>query len=153
METLAMGKRPFSSFLPFVENPEQLSPLALAYIGDAVLELYVRRYLIHSGLQNVNTLHKKAVQYVNASTQANLLRNLEESLSEEEMTIAKRGRNAKSGHIPKNADVIDYRFSTGLECLIGFLYLKENYGRLDEIFKTLQQLVNEGEKGDAGKTD
>lgn len=147
-----MGKT-FPTYLPSVGSPEQVSPLALAYVGDAVLELYVRTYLLRSGRQNVNILHKKAIQYVNASTQANLLRNIEDRLSEEERTIAKRGRNAKSGHIPKNADMLDYRFSTGLECLLGFLYLKEDFGRLDEIFKVLQRLVDEGEKGDESKTD
>jgi ribonuclease-3 family protein len=148
-----MASMDFQGFLPAVASPEHISPLALAYIGDAVLELYVRTYLVHSGKQNVNALHKKAIQYVNASAQANLLRKLEESLSEEEMVIAKRGRNAKSGHIPKNADMLDYRYSTGLECLIGYLYLKEDCRRLDEIFQALQQLVNEEENAHAGKTD
>lgn len=143
----------FPTFLPPVSSPEQISPLALAYIGDAVLELYVRTFLVCSGKQNVNVLHKSAVQFVNASTQAKLLRKIKDKLTEEEVTMAKRGRNAKSGHLPKNADMLDYRFSTGLECLIGYLYLKKDYKRLDEIFKALEQLVGEEKKGDAGKTD
>jgi len=148
-----MEGRYFPTFLPAVDHPEQLSPLALAYVGDAVLELYVRTYLLYTGRQNVHALHKKAVQYVNASAQANLLKKLKDGLSPEELGIAKRGRNAKSGHLPKNADVLDYRFSTGLECLIGYLYLKGDYQRLDEIFKILQGLVDEGEREFAGKTD
>ncbi|MGI6330896.1 MAG: Mini-ribonuclease 3 [Zhaonellaceae bacterium] len=148
-----MANMHFPTYLPPVEKPEQISPLALAYIGDAVLELYVRTYLVWSGKQNVNILHKNAVQFVNASIQAKLLKSLEDDLTEEEITIAKRGRNAKSGHAPKNADMLDYRFSTGLECLIGYLYLKEDYRRLDEIFKILLQIVEEGKTGDAGNTN
>jgi len=143
----------FPTYLPPIENPELISPLALAYIGDAVLELYVRTYLVWAGKQNVNALHKKAIQFVNATTQAKLLKVLENSLTAEEISIVKRGRNAKSGHTPKNADMLDYRFSTGLECLIGYLYLKEDYQRLDDIFKSLLMMVEEGEKGDAGNFD
>lgn len=148
-----MGNMHFPTYLPTIDNPEQISPLALAYVGDAVLELYVRTYLVWEGRRNVNALHKKAVKFVNASTQAKLLKSLENNLSAEEMTIAKRGRNAKSGHTPKNADMLDYRFSTGLECLIGYLYLKEDYQRVDDIFKSLLKIVEEGKKGDAGNTD
>lgn len=144
----------FSSNLLPIPNPEHISPLALAYIGDAVLELYVRVHLVGSGKQRVNTLHKKAIQFVNASTQANLLRNLEHSLSVEELAIAKRGRNAKPGHAPKNADMIDYRYSTGLESLIGYLYLKRDYQRLDDIFKALRNIVDVKEvNANGSKTD
>ncbi|MDS1030397.1 ribonuclease III domain-containing protein [Bacillota bacterium LX-D] len=122
-------------------EPEQISPLALAYIGDAVLELYVRTFLVNQGSFKVNALHKKAVKFVNAVTQASLLRKIEESLTMEELAIAKRGRNAKSGHVPKNAEVIDYRYSTGLETLIGFLFLKGRTDRIAEIFLVLRQIV------------
>lgn len=126
-----------------VANPEQLSPLALAYIGDAVLELFVRTHLVAQGYNKVNVLHKKAVKFVNASTQASLLRLIEDNLTEAERAIVRRGRNAKSGHVPKNASLIDYRYSTGLESLLGYLYLKGEAQRVKEIFTWLQQMMAE----------
>lgn len=129
-----------------IEHPELISPLALAYIGDAVLELLVRTHLVAKGLQKVNVLHHKAVKFVNASAQANLLRCIEENLTEEERIIAKRGRNAKTGHVPKNADLMDYRYSTGLESLIGYLYLKGEAQRVKEIFSWLQQMIEDQEE-------
>jgi ribonuclease-3 family protein len=126
-----------------IADPELISPLALAYLGDAVLELYVRTSLVAQGQYKVNMLHKQAVKFVNATAQANLLRDIEESLTEEELAMAKRGRNAKSGHVPKNAEMIDYRYSTGLETLIGYLFLKGRSERIREIFDRLQEMVGE----------
>jgi len=114
-------------------NPEELSPLVLAYIGDAVYELLVRQCLVGMGPDKMHRIHKEAVRYVRAETQAKILHVLEERLDPKERDIVRRGRNAKSGHTPKSASVIDYRYSTGFESLVGYLYLTGNEKRLREI--------------------
>lgn len=111
-----------------------LSPLQLAYIGDAVYELFIRTFLIGTKNIPVNELHKEAVEYVKAKAQADITHYLEDKLTEEEWQIVKRGRNAKSGSAPKNANPLDYRYATGFETLIGYLYLNGNYERILEIF-------------------
>jgi len=115
-------------------DPDQLPSLALAYIGDVVWELYARNRVMERGEIRPNRLHKATVKYVQASAQAQALRGYWSNLSEQEQTIAKRARNAKSGTVPKNANVADYRYATGLEALIGYLYLRGGLdGRLDQI--------------------
>ncbi|TCP24143.1 ribonuclease-3 family protein [Scopulibacillus darangshiensis] len=112
-----------------------IGSLALAYMGDAVIDLHVRRALIKSGQVKPKQLHRLAVKYVSAKAQAAFLHQLfEESfLTEEEEKIVKRGRNAKSGTVPKNTDVQTYHYSTAFEALIGYLYFLENENRIDEI--------------------
>lgn len=126
--------------------PEQLSPLVLAYIGDVVYELYVRTHLLGDGRVKVNALHNGAVGFVQAKTQARILRGLEGKLTEMEAGVVRRGRNAKSLHIPKNADFMDYKYATAFECLIGYLYLKQEHERIQEIFRFAIETV-EGGKG------
>lgn len=118
-----------------VAKPEELPSLVLAYIGDAVYELAIREFLVAQGLSKVNQLHRTAVKYVKAGAQAKALFGLEGKLSETEMAVVRRGRNAKSATVPKGADVIDYRHATALEALIGYLYLKGQQERLQEIIK------------------
>jgi ribonuclease-3 family protein len=117
---------------PFVK-PELAQPLVLAYIGDAVYELFIRQYLISLGNLKPHHLHRKASTYVSAKAQALTLRAIESTLTSEEMDIVKRGRNAKSGTIPKNTDVIIYRQSSGFEALIGYLFLLGKKERLNEV--------------------
>ena len=119
----------------------QSSPAVLAYVGDAVYELHIRRMLAINSSGKINVLHRQAVDLVNASTQAKLFHYLDEHfLSEEEKNMARRGRNYKSGHVPKNADVVDYRYSTGLECLIGYLHLKGEDERVAELISQVGHL-------------
>jgi ribonuclease-3 family protein len=125
----------------FEGDPSQLPSLTLAYIGDAVFELYVRNLLIIQGHVRVQNLHSEAVKRVNARLQARLLENIQEEFSETELAVAKRGRNAKSGHVPKNAEVTEYRKSTGLETLIGYLYLKGEYSRIEELLSQIEKLL------------
>lgn len=125
-------------------NHDQLSPLVLAYIGDAVYELAVRKHLVEKGLCQVNTLHREAVHYVRADTQAKLLRALDDKLTDQERAEARRGRNAKSSHTPKGAGVVEYRQSTGLECLVGYLYLRGEDERLNELLDVAFHIVEEG---------
>ncbi len=116
------------------KKTSQCSPLALAYIGDGVYELFVRTKVIEQ-YENIpaNKLHKHTVQYVKASSQANSINAMLPYMTEDETSIYKRGRNAKSNTMPKNADMADYRKATGFEALIGFLYLSEDSERLEEL--------------------
>ena len=109
-----------------------MSPLVLAYLGDTVYESYIREHLIR---QNMNNLHKLAIQYSKAKAQATIIHEIENELTEEEMKIFKRGRNQKSHTAPKNADIIDYKYATGFEALIGYLYLGEEKERLEYIIQ------------------
>lgn len=111
-----------------------ISPLVLAYIGDTIYESYIREYLIRKNInKKVNELHKTAVKYVKAKAQATIMHELENELTEEELRIYKRGRNQKSHTSPKNADIIDYKYATGFEALVGYLHLGNEKERLDYI--------------------
>lgn len=116
------------------EQARRISPLILAYEGDAIYELKVRTHLLETADGNVNALHRKASAFVSAAAQSAFMEFLEPILSEEEVEIYHRGRNAKSHSRPKNADMIAYRRATGFECLFGFLYLSEQGERIDELF-------------------
>jgi ribonuclease-3 family protein len=119
------------------KRAEELPPLVLAYIGDAIYELYVRLYLVKGGMEKVNGLHKKASSLVNASEQAVYYHKLDNVLTEDEKNIARRGRNVKGSHVPKNSGVQEYRLSTGFEALVGYLFLKGKDERLMEIFEII----------------
>lgn len=121
-------------------EPGSLSPLALAYIGDGVFELFVRTALVSSGQQDPNQLHEVASRLVRAEAQASMVHLLLPHLSEEEADIVRRGRNAKPGHAPKNAPVTAYRYSTGLEALLGYLFLSGRSERLLEILHMCMEI-------------
>lgn len=118
-----------------MQDVKQLKSLALAYMGDAVYELYVRRYLIQLGNVKPNELHQQAVTFVSGKAQASVILYWLESgiLTEEEEGVVRRGRNAKSNSVPKNLDVQTYRHSTGFEALIGYHYLLKNEERLNDL--------------------
>ncbi|MBR0278284.1 MAG: ribonuclease III [Clostridia bacterium] len=117
-------------------DPKQYSPLVLAYIGDAVYELYVRKMLISKANTQVDKLHKSAISIVKAETQCEAFRKIEQELSEEEMSVFKRGRNTKSS-VPKHATVLEYRIATGLEALVGYIYMTGNKDRLDYLMNII----------------
>ncbi|MCT4632084.1 MAG: Mini-ribonuclease 3 [Firmicutes bacterium] len=117
------------------EQVKLISPLKLAYIGDAVYEVYIRSYVVNKIKTNVNSMNKMAVKYVKAEAQAKVARGLKDLVSEKEWTILKRGRNQKSATVAKNASIGDYRYATGFEALIGYLYLSGNNDRIREIIK------------------
>ncbi|MGB4438826.1 MAG: ribonuclease III domain-containing protein [Sedimentibacter sp.] len=119
------------------------SPAQLAYAGDAVYELLVRSYVINSQDTNVNKMHKMTVKFVKAKTQAYLVNMLENELTEDEKKIVKRGRNAKVTSSPKNAELMDYRYATGFEALLGYLYLSNELDRLMELFNRIIEILNE----------
>ncbi len=112
-----------------------MKPLALAFVGDCVYELYIRNFLITEKYRDVNELHRKSVFYVKAKAQAYILHTLEEELTEDEQNFVRRGRNAHPHTVPKNANVIDYRYATAYEALIGYLYLSGNSERLRYILE------------------
>lgn len=125
------------------EEARLLNPLQLALIGDGVFEVFIRNYILtENKALSANKIHVKAIGYVKAKSQSYIMHEIEKSLDEEEEAIFKRGRNAKSPTVPKNADVRDYRMATGFEALIGYLYLVGDKDRLEfilsksiEIFK------------------
>jgi ribonuclease III family protein len=110
-----------------------LSPLALAFVGDAVWEVFARKHCLNKGVRKPAELHKTCTRYVSAKAQAKLLEWLYPQLSEKEQEIVRRGRNAKSNHVRKNVDVIVYRYSTGFEALIGYLSGIGDEERLEEL--------------------
>ena len=116
---------------PVDEN--SYSPLVLAYIGDSVYEVIIRTKVINRGSMQVNKMHKHSAALVKASAQAQMIKTLEGELTEEEQAVYKRGRNAKSATMAKNATMIDYRMATGFEALVGWLFLTGAYERLVEL--------------------
>ena len=111
------------------------SPLTFAYIGDGIYDLIIRTILVKKANCQVNKLHKQASSLVKASAQSEMMRVLEPVLTEEELAVYKRGRNAKSPTMAKNARMSDYRRETGFEALMGYLYLKEDFGRIVELIR------------------
>jgi len=118
------------------EELSQLSPLVLAYIGDSVYEMLIRTYIVkNNGKLSVNILNRQAIGFVKARAQSDIIHGIMDSLREDETDIVRRGRNSKSGTIPKNANLTEYKYATGFEALIGYLYLKKDFDRLAEIFE------------------
>lgn len=117
-----------------------INVVTLAYLGDAIYEVYIREKLIKKKIAKVEDLQSSAVKYVSAKSQARILNNLleENILTEEEVNIVKRGRNYKRSSHPKHTDIITYKLSTGFECLIGYLYLTKNNERLEEILSYIE---------------
>ena len=116
-------------------NLLEVNVLVLAYMGDTVYEDYIRKYLINKGIGNVNDLQTEALKYVSAKSQAKFLTEMidNDELSEKELNIVKRARNYKTTSHPKSCDIITYKYATGLEALIGYLYLDGNIERVNEI--------------------
>lgn len=114
---------------------DTMSPLIWAYVGDSVYELYIRTHLTNITKLKPHQLHMKSIQYVKAGAQAKVLERLMENLTQKEQEIVKRGRNAENHHLPKNATVQEYMYSTAFEALIGYLYLKKQDDRLKQILE------------------
>ncbi|WP_456277101.1 Mini-ribonuclease 3 [Bacillus sp. AK128] len=129
-------------------NADLLNSLALAYMGDAIYEASIRHHLLLKGSVRPNQLHREATNFVSAKAQAYIVHELlnRNHVTEAEEVIIKRGRNAKSGTVPKNTDVQTYRYSTAFEALIGYHYLTKNDDRLTELIELSIQLI-ENRKG------
>ncbi|MFZ0369416.1 MAG: Mini-ribonuclease 3 [Halobacillus sp.] len=128
-----------------MNDVKQMKSLALAYMGDSVYELYVRKHLLESGKIQPQRLHKAAVKFVSAVSQARAVGHWQEEdlLTEEEQAVLRRGRNAKSGSVPKSTNVQTYRYSTGFEAVLGFLYLSGKTERLEDLIEQTIQFVEE----------
>jgi ribonuclease III family protein len=121
---------------------ECMAPLTLAYMGDAIFEIFVREHLIGQAQMSVHDLHRRTISYVNAAAQARMVSALTEHLTPEEADMVRRGRNQKSGTVPKNADPGEYRYATGFETLLGWLYYKNQTDRLMTIMQTAVDALN-----------
>ena len=121
----------------------EISALSLAYIGDAIYELYVRSYIMRDVNMPVAKLHRASTRFVSATSQAKIFHLIKDKLSEEELSVYKRGRNAHPHTSAKNASVIDYRVATGLEALLGYLYATKNTTRLEEIISLCIEAVED----------
>ena len=119
------------------------SPLALAYIGDCVFDLVIKSLVLNDGNRQVHKLHETVSHYVQASSQSLMMRAVQDSLTEEEHNIYRRGRNAKTVTPAKNQSVTDYRRATGFEALIGYLYLKHDYPRMLDLIKAGLGILDE----------
>ncbi|MFU0824326.1 Mini-ribonuclease 3 [Clostridium sp.] len=120
---------------------KQLNPLVLAFVGDSAYEVCIRTYLVTNNRNiSAHKLHLKTISFVKAHSQSEFMKSIENQLNEDELTIYKRGRNAKSGTVPKNADVQEYRIATGFEAVIGFLYLTNQLDRLNELLNVIINL-------------
>jgi ribonuclease-3 family protein len=116
-------------------NPNELAPLILAHIGDAIYEVVIRTITLSKGNRAIEKVHKDATKYVNAKAQADIIEKIQPILTEEELNIYKRGRNAKSNTKAKNASITDYRKATGFEALMGYLYLMDKTERMLDLIK------------------
>ena len=119
-----------------------LNPQSLAFVGDAVFSLYIRQRIVLADEVNVNLQHKLTTNYVKASGQSEIIAKISELLTEEELKIFKRARNYKTNNIAKNAKVVDYKRATGLEALIGYLYLTGNNNRLTELLNIGYDIIH-----------
>ncbi len=118
-------------------NPDQLSPLALAFVGDTVFDLYIRELLVCGEKRRAGELHNSAVKCVKAKAQSDLVHTLLPMLTEKELSVFKRGRNAHTNHIPRSASQREYHNATGLESLIGWLYLSGQIQRIRELLSVV----------------
>lgn len=124
---------------------QMYNPSILAYIGDSVYELFVRTLLVSKGSVQVSKIHKRAVLFVKAKAQAEMADRLENYLTDEEKDIVRRGRNAKTTSMPKNAELADYKRATGFEALLGYLYLNNRLDRLMEILHLIIEISEEND--------
>lgn len=120
-----------------VAEVNTMSPLIWAYIGDGVYELFIRTHLINTTKLKPHMLHIESIKYVKADAQVKMLNKIQEKLTDEEKDIVRRGRNADNHHVPKNATVEEYSYSTAFEALIGYLYLTKQDERLKEILEMI----------------
>lgn len=130
----------YDKIIMVIEMDVQLiNVITLAYLGDAVYEVYVRDYLIKKGIAKVEDLQKEAINLVSAKSQRKILDYLINNniLNDEEIDIVKRGRNYKRESHPKNTDIITYKMATGFETLIGYLYVEKKIERINEIIKVI----------------
>lgn len=124
-------------FTDYNINAKALSPLNLAFIGDCVYEMLVRETLVAKANRPVNDLHRESVKFVSAKAQTAAFEKIKDMLTEDEEAQFKRGRNAKTGHMPKSATGAEYHTATGIEALFGYLYINDRLDRIKELFSVI----------------
>ena len=129
-------ERFFNGIFQYKEDAREYPMLTLAYIGDALYELFIRSYLIDKSKTTSYELHKEAITYVSAKNQARILCVIDELLTDDEKNIVRRAKNQKTQTLPKNAQPEDYKQATALEALIGYLYIKKDYERLQYLLES-----------------
>lgn len=123
-------------------NLDSINTTTLAFLGDATYEVYVREHVISSGEQGADRLHKMAVKYVRAESQAMAIKTLADELSLEEQALVRRARNRKSATKPKNVGHMEYKWATAFEALVGYLYLSDQKERMEEIIRKAMDIIN-----------
>lgn len=154
-KSVGYGLEHYIAALPGMEqtDPKTVSPLALAYIGDCVFDLIIKRMVTGKGNRQVHKLHEETSHYVQASAQSYMMRSIQEHLTEEEHAVYRRGRNSRSVTPARNQSITDYRRATGFEALIGYLYLSGEYGRLTELVQIGLESMDRSETGQSGKKE
>ena len=132
-------------------NIRLIAPIALAFVGDTVFDLFLRTHIVLEEHTSPKNMHLHASQYAKAETQARMIRGIWEHLSEEEQDVVRRGRNAKVNTIPKHAQVVDYKMATGFESLLGTLYLQKKEDRLWEILNMAMDVVQGQKESEDGR--
>ena len=120
-------------------NLKEINPLVLAYLGDSIYETYIRLFLVKKNIPNIGSLQKESLSYVTAKRQALILNKLvkDNFFNEEELAIIRRARNTKGHRLPKGCDLATYHLATAFEAIIGYLYLKENKERIDNLMERI----------------
>lgn len=126
---------------------EDISPVTLAYMGDTLFDLFIRTKLVAEHKLNPHAMHIKASSYANAGAQAKMAQHLLDILTEEETAVLKRARNQKSISVPKNANPVDYKWATGFEALLGWLYFNQKDDRMVELMEFAVRSVGEESEG------
>ncbi len=129
------------------QEARMMQPLVLAYVGDAVFEVFIRSYLVNKKDGHVNEYHKECTKYVKAAAKRKIVNSLEDDLTEEEWRVVKRGRNQKSLTVPKNANITHYKYATGFEALLGYLFYIGDYKRLTNLMERATQIIEEESEG------
>ena len=125
---------------------KRMKPLALAYIGDTLFDLYVRSQIVLTKEEAPKLMHTEAVHFVKAGSQAEMMKLIMDELTEEEIEAFKRGRNQKSLSVPKNASLIDYKWATGFDALLGYLYV---HGKAERLYELMKMATDRFEKGNS----
>ncbi len=126
-----------------LKQVKQINTTALAYMGDAVYEVYIRKHVMESGAVYVDKLHKEGIKYANAINQAKAIKAILEDLTDEEKSLVRRARNRKVATKAKNADIVSYKWATAFEALVGYLYMLGNINRMEEIISKAMEVIDE----------
>ncbi|MEG0291891.1 MAG: ribonuclease III domain-containing protein [Anaerovoracaceae bacterium] len=126
-----------------MKNLKSVNTTALAYMGDSVYEVYIRKHVMETGVSDANRLHQMAVNYVKADAQAFVIKSILDDLTPDEQSLVRRARNRKAGTKAKNANIVTYKWATAFEALVGFLFLSDNIERMEEVINKAMEVIDE----------